>query len=132
MTIKDELTLDEGRKKLPYVDTMGKISIGIGRNLTDNGLSDDEIDYLYNNDINRCKKELAEHDFYFIQPPGVQDALLNMNFNLGISRLLEFKQMISALELLHYEAASYAALDSLWAKQVGDRAVRLAAMMRGK
>ena len=46
-----QLSLHEDKRSFPYVDSVGKVSIGIGRNLDDRGLSPDEIDYLYRNDI---------------------------------------------------------------------------------
>jgi len=58
--IKKQLTLHEGRKNKPYKCTSGKITIGVGRNLDDNGLSEDEIDYLLTNDVLRCEKELQQ------------------------------------------------------------------------
>lgn len=130
MSLQDDLERDEGRKKKPYLDTVNKITIGIGRNLTDNGLSEDEIDYLYQNDIKRCQKELAPFKWYTKQPSHIRDALLNMCFNLGINRLLGFKNMIAALDAGNYNSAAAHALDSVWAQQVGDRAKRIAAIIR--
>lgn len=129
-TLKKWITHDEGRKPKPYVDTVGKISIGIGRNLTDNGLSQDEIDYLFANDYKRVEQELAPHKWYTKQPEGVRNALFNMCFNMGINRLLGFKKMIAALDNRNYTIAAIEALNSKWAKQVGQRAKDIAAMIR--
>ena len=60
-----------------------------------------------------------------------QAVLLDMCFNLGITRFLQFKMMLTALEMEEYEEAAKEMLDSKWAKQVGKRSVRLAEMMHG-
>jgi len=53
-----------------------------------------------------------------------------MCFNLGIFRLLGFEQALTHMRAGHYDDAAREMLDSRWAKQVGARAVRLAALMR--
>lgn len=121
---------DEGVKNKPYTDTVGKLTIGVGRNLTDNGLSDDEIDYLLNNDIDRCIHELsAKFDWFFEVNKNVQIVLISMVFNLGLPRFLGFKKMIAAIENEDYKEAAAQMLDSKWARQVGDRAKRLSELI---
>lgn len=115
---------------LPYTDTVGKLTIGWGRNLEENGISQEEADYLFDNDIAICEKELSKCKWYVDQPEGVQAALLNMCFNLGLPRLKGFKRMISALKEKNYTQAAIEALDSKWAKQVGQRAKDVAVMLR--
>lgn len=119
----------EGLDLHSYVDTNGHVTIGWGRNL-ENGISEDEAELMFQNDYARSVKELNQFEWYTKQPPGVQAALINMNFNLGITRLLEFKEMIEALDSKDYTKAAQAALDSLWAKQVGKRATDVAVMIR--
>ena len=63
-------------------------------------------------------------------PEPAQRALANMAFNLGVPRLSQFKNMLSALEKGDYNVAAKEALDSNWAKQVGDRANRIAKVFR--
>jgi lysozyme len=119
----------EDLKTQTYIDTTGNITIGWGRNLS-NGISLDEAELMFENDFNRCEKELMQYSWYLTQPEGVQDALLNMNFNLGIERLLSFKKMIRALINRNYTDAAIEALDSTWANQVGQRARDIALMIR--
>lgn len=116
----------------PYLDTAEppKITIAWGRNLTDNGLSEDEAEYLFQNDFKRCQNDLNKHQWYLMQPQNVKDALMNMCFNLGINRLSGFKRMISALEAKNYTVAAMEALDSKWAMQVGQRAKDVALLIR--
>lgn len=131
--LKADLELDEGKVRKPYKDTVGKLTIGIGRNLDDVGLSDDEIYYLLNNDISSVERDL-ELAFPWINehPESVQRALANMAFNLGLPRLRGFKRMLAAIKEGRYEDAAIEALDSKWATQVGKRALRIAALIRGE
>lgn len=121
---------DEGLKLTPYLDTVEKLTIGFGRNLYDVGITREEAIYLMRNDIARCKAELAPYAWYVNQPEGVQMALLNMCFNIGIGRLLGFRKMIMALTIKDYTEAALEALDSKWATQVGQRAKDVAVMIR--
>lgn len=126
----NELRRDEGVEKKPYFDSVGKLTIGVGRNLEDNGLSDDEINLLLNNDIARTIKELMDSfDWFNALSPARKRAIVNMAFNLGISRFKKFKKMIRALSIGHYNRASIEALDSRWSKQVGLRSERIANMI---
>lgn len=115
---------------LPYTDTVDKLTIGYGRNLDDNGISQDEADYMFENDFKRCQDDLSKCSWYVNQPEGVQSALMNMCFNLGLPRLTGFKRMIAALEEKNYTLAAQEALDSKWATQVGKRAKDVAIMLR--
>ncbi len=126
-----ELKRDEGVRLKPYRDTVDKLTIGTGRNLDDVGISDAENDYLLINDIHRVERDL---DQYLPWWRGLDDVrqrvLANMCFNLGIGKLLGFKQTLQLIQSDQYEAAARAMLTSKWASQVKQRAVRLANMMR--
>jgi len=128
--LKEWIKKNEAFKSHPYLDTVGKLTIGWGRNIEDNGISKEEADYLFDNDFARCQRELAPYAWYVNQPQNVQYALMNMCFNLGIGRLLGFRRMITALIVKDYTKAAKEALDSKWAGQVGDRAKQVALMMR--
>jgi len=129
MNLKEWIKKQEGFSSLPYLDTKNRLTIGYGRNIGDNGISVQEAEFLFNNDFERCKKELSEYQWYMIQPVIVQGALINMCFNLGIKRLLGFKKMIAALYIKDYAKAAKEALDSQWATQVGQRAKDIAVMI---
>ncbi len=119
----------EGLNLNSYVDTNGHLTIGWGRNL-ENGISLDEAELMFQNDLNRSIAELQKCDWYQMQPSGVKNALVNMNFNLGIGKLQGFKRMISALRVKDYTLAALEALDSRWANQVHKRANDIAVMIR--
>ena len=126
-----DLKRDEGMKLFPYVDTVGKISIGCGRNLSDNGISEQEAINMFNNDISKTVAELDEQiPWWRSMPEPVQRGMANMLFNMGWPRLSKFQMMLAALEDRAWEAAASEALDSTWAKQVGDRAKRISELFR--
>jgi len=129
----EQLRLHEGVRSKVYLCSEGYETIGVGRNISDSGigLSDDEIAYLLANDIERCEQEIAERYPWFDDLDYVrQDALVDMAFNLGISRLSQFQNMIAALAEERFDDAAAEALDSKWARQVGQRAQTVAAMIR--
>ena len=119
----------EGLDLNTYVDTNGHVTVGWGRNLG-NGIRLDEAELMFQNDYKQAIEELEQHEWYTMQPQGVKNALINMNFNLGIEELLEFKAMIHCLSNKDYTGAALAALDSKWAKEVGGRAKDVAVMIR--
>lgn len=125
-----QLKLHEGRKRFPYEDTVGKITIGVGRNLTDRGLSDDEIDYLLNNDVDECVADLATFPWFATLDSIRQRVMVDMRFNLGPSRFRGFRRMLTAIAEKDYAKAAHSMQNSLWARQVKTRAVRLVQMMR--
>jgi lysozyme len=118
----------EGLNTDTYIDSLGHLTVGWGRNL-ENGISVDEAELMFKNDYNRSVHELEQCPWYLDQPQGVQFALINMNFNLGIHKLSGFKKMISALTEKNYNVAAAEALDSRWASQVHDRAKDIAVMI---
>lgn len=129
--MKAELERDEGRKAKPYVDTVGRATIGIGRNLTDVGLSGKEIEMLLENDIQRCMTDLDAMLPWWRDLDEVrQRVLLNMCFQLGIRGLTGFKTALSSVHAGNYDGAAEGMLESLWARQTPARAKRMADMMR--
>jgi len=120
----------EGLKTKPYVDTTGKMTIGIGRNLTDNGITEGEAIVLLKNDIERCEKEVVRLIPRFWGLDSVrQEVIINMLFNLGLPSFSRFKLFIAAVNNGEYLEASKHMLDSVWAEQVGNRAKELAKAM---
>ena len=128
--LKQQIKLHEGVEYRVYEDTQGILTIGVGRNLEDRGLSEDEVDYLLNNDIKICVEELKRSfDWYDDLDDIRKRVLVDMMFNLGMPRLKGFVKMLEAIESGAWEAAAEEMLDSTWARQVGSRADRLSEMM---
>jgi lysozyme len=128
--ILQELLRDEGFRSKPYKDTKGKTTIGIGRNLDDVGITKEEADYLCINDVSKAMTALDIHLPWWSTLGEVrQRVLVNMVFNMGIATVLTFRRTLSLIESGKYSEASAAMLGTLWAQQVGPRAIRLADMM---
>lgn len=126
-----QLIEHEGLKLKPYRCTAGKLTIGIGRNLEDKGVTRTESILLCQNDLDEIEAALDRHlPWWRGMEQTRQHAIADMAFNLGIGGLLQFKRMLSALEAKDYRIAADEALRSRWAKQVGQRAHRLADMLR--
>ena len=128
--LKEMITLHEGLRLSPYKCTAGKLTIGVGHNLDDKPISKEAAMMILDDDIHDCFLDLNRSLPFWTSLDEVRQAvLIDMCFNLGISRLLGFKNFLSALEEGDYERASAEMLDSRWADQVGQRAERLSEMM---
>ena len=123
----------EGVESHAYECSEGKITVGVGRNIDSDGgigLSDEEIDFLLQNDIERCIVELSsEYDWFTDLDDTRKDAMVDIAFNLGITRLRLFKRALAAMAEGNYKKAATEFLDSKWAKQVGGRALELTDMI---
>lgn len=128
-TLKRMLVLDESSENEIYLDSVGKWSGGIGRNLTDKGFRDDEIDLMYRNDVQEVKSDLQPYKWATEHDNIRKLVIIDMCFNLGLTKLLKFKKLIAALESKLYTQAADEMMDSRWARQVGVRADRLFYMM---
>ena len=129
--LKTLLVHHESYRQFPYTDVTGHLTVGIGRNLSDRGISTTEAFYLLDDDVLYFTAKLNHFlPFFPMLNEPRQIALVDMCFNLGIQGLLNFTQMISALERGDYIEAANEMLDSKWALQVGQRAITLANIMR--
>ena len=128
--LENLLELHEGYRQHPYKCTAGKVTIGIGRNLDDVGISPDEARYLLRNDVRVAIDQCNRAFSWFDDLDQVRkDAIVNMCFNIGITRLKGFKKMLAALSVKDYQKAAEEALDSKWAKQVGRRSEDIVYML---
>lgn len=129
--LSKQLEIDEGRRRRLYKDTVGKWTIGVGRNIEDRGLRDDEIDLMLSNDIDEAVGIARALIPNFDKLDDVrQEVVANMALNLGMTRLSGFKQFLAALMRNDYQRATAEMMDSKWYDQVGDRGKRLAYAMR--
>lgn len=130
--VAEQLLADEGLRLKPYRCTAGRLTIGVGRNLDERGITEAEALLLLDNDIGDCWTRLSANlSWLAAAPDPVQEALVNMAFNLGVGGLLGFKDTLELLRAEQYAEAAQAMLASKWARQVGKRAERLAAQVRG-
>lgn len=131
--LRDQLKRHEGVRTHAYKCSANMITVAVGRNIDENGglgLSMDEIDYLLDNDIKRCKRELLAYSWFIDLDSVRQDAMVNLCFNLGFSRLSLFTNALAAMAEANYERAAMEFLDSRWARQVGKRSQDVAHMIR--
>ena len=116
--IVDQLIRHEGLRLKVYTDGVGVLTIGVGRNLTDKGISNTEALYLLDHDIDEAVTDLASFPWFVGLSDAQQLAMVDMRHNLGPFRFRQFKQMIHALAVGDYAGASAQLLRSRWATQV--------------
>ena len=128
--LRRRLIIDEAAKLQLYTDSVGKISIGVGRNLTDKGIRPSELILMLNNDLKEAEQELLTAWPWMIGLDQVRmEVMINMSFNMGVTVLSQFKNTINYLRLGEYDRTAFGMRNSKWYKQVGERAERLATMM---
>ena len=126
----DQLIVHEGLVLNSYECTAGKVTIGVGRNLEDNGISKEEAMYLLENDIARIAGTLYRtFDWFKDLSESRKEAVINMVFNMGLGNFQKFKKTISYIERGEFELAGAEALNSRWAEQVGDRSLEICQMI---
>ncbi|OGR34708.1 MAG: hypothetical protein A2051_04490 [Desulfovibrionales bacterium GWA2_65_9] len=129
--LAEDLLRDEGLRLKPYRCTAGRLTIGVGRNLDDRGITESEALLLLDNDIKSFWGQLVTSQPWVMQAPeAVQEVLVNLCFNLGLAGLLQFRQTLAFLQAGRNADAAAEMLRSKWAGQVGARAERLAQKLR--
>jgi lysozyme len=128
--LRDQLIRDEGLRLFPYKDTVGVLTIGVGRNLEARGISHATAEQMLDEDIAVHSAELLKrHPWVADLDPVRRGVLENMSFNLGVAGLSSFKLTLQAVRDGDYHLAAARMLLSKWAHQVGNRADRLALQM---
>lgn len=127
----EQLKRHEGLRLKPYLCTAGKLTIGIGRNIEDVGISEKEAEMLLSNDIQRVVTQLKQAFPWTLDLDEVRfAALINFTFNVGIGTVSKFVNAMALLKGRNYDMAAEEFLDSQWAKQVGKRAVEITEQIR--
>jgi len=147
----DMLSLNEGNKPKVYKDSKGNRTIGIGFNLEDAAnrkflkregidinelfdgrkLSENETRTLYNHSLTQAFKDAQSYDPNFAKrPEAVKMTLVDMAFNLGLTKLNKFVDMKAGLKNNDYNVAADEMIDSNWYKQVKSRGPRMVQVMR--
>ncbi len=128
--LRDLLIKHEGVRLFPYEDSVGKLSIGVGRNLSDCGITAGECDLMLTNDIQSAEMALIKvFPDCLSWAEARRIALVDMMFNIGPGAFAKFKRMISAVKQGDWKMAAYHMMDSVWAAQVPARAAELAKMV---
>ena len=140
-TVRALLIAHEGVRQKPYDDATskplrpghaltGKLTIGVGRNLSDRGLTRSEVNVLLDHDITRATRGARKHKWFEGLNEPRQAVCISMVFCCGSKGWSLFKRTHAAIAQERWEDAAVQLLDSRFAKQVGDRALHLAEMLR--
>ena len=131
--LSKHLLYHEGIRLKPYRCSADKLTIGIGRNIEDVGITEEEAFYLLNNDIKKVVEQCQRNFEWF---DGLNDlrkeAIVNLVFNMGFGKFLQFKKTIKHIENEEFELAGAELLDSRYAQQVGQRAIDVANQLADK
>lgn len=138
--LKSDLIRDEGLRLKVYTDSTGNKTWGVGRNLSGNPLSPEEVEtlldlgnfteeaaiYLLEQDIDRCMSQLDKHLPWWREcKEHHQRAIVNLCFNLGIKKLLKFEPTLTLMKIGDFKAAAARLKNTLWYTQVGNRGKRI-------
>ena len=129
--LRDSLKIHEGWRNKAYQDSEGVWTIGYGRNLQELVINQSLGERWLEEDIaeaGRYARKFPEYEY--LVGPARQDAFIEMVFNMGPSRVAGFRNTLRAIREQDWEEAAKEMLDSKWARQVGNRAVRLSEQMR--
>ncbi len=128
--IRERLKAHEGCVLHAYEDTEGYLTIGYGRLIDERrggGISQSEADQMLTHDIIDVTAQLsARKPVFRTLPEPVQEALVEMAFQMGVAGVVQFHSMWASLEAGDFGAAHDAALDSRWAEQTPNRAREVA------
>ncbi len=126
--LKSQLQKHEGLRLIPYTDTLGNLTIGVGRNLS-KPLSKSCWMLMLSEDIEEAYAGVEKLPWFIVLSDVRQRVVVDMVFNMGLQKFLTFKNLIQAIKTSNFEMAAFEMLNSQWAKQVGQRAKTLATMM---
>jgi len=125
----DILERHEGYRADIYLDTEGNPTGGIGHHFAVGSTLPDHIwRKIFWNDVYVAHQEYEKLGIDL--DDARRDVLVNMIFNMGLPTLLKFKRFLAAVRRGDWGAARLEMLDSRWARQVGNRALELAEMMK--
>ena len=131
--LSKQLVIHEGLRLKPYRCTSDKLTIGVGRNIEEVGISEEESMFLLSNDIDRAYNECYGNFTWFSELSELQqEAMVNLIFNMGMSTFRKFKKTIQHMENKEYELAGAELLNSRYAEQVGQRAIEVANQLAEK
>ena len=134
LQMRADIKSDEGVVLHAYQDTLGYWTIGSGILIDQRrggGISEHENDFLVDTRLQRLLGDMDNKmPWLLLKSDGVQRALTNVAWQLGLAGLLEFKDMLSKVQSGDYSGAASALLDSLYAKQTPERAQRIASLLK--
>ena len=131
MALIDDLKKHEGFKSTVYEDTEGYFTIGYGFAIKDLVLDKDIAELILERKLEDLQKNIASRFDWFLDTPEiVQEVIINMCYQIGLSGFSKFKKTIALLKSHKFKAASVEMLDSKWALQTPNRAEELSHILR--
>lgn len=130
-SLKARLLREEALKLKPYIDSVGKVTIGVGHNLTDNGISYRIAMLILDEDVEEVVNALSYRGVPWFTglDPVRQQVCCDMAFNLGPDKFFGFTKMVKAIVAGDFLTAAKEMRASHWAQQVHGRAEHLALLM---
>jgi lysozyme len=129
MDVSELIKRHEGERLKPYTDSVGKLTIGVGRNLTDNGITPDESAAMLKHDIQSAWDECAKYGWFLPLSDARKAACIDLMFNVGPNSFRTFQRFIAAMGRNDWPAAYSELANSSWHKQVGKRAAEVEALI---
>ena len=133
----EQLKIDEGVEYKVYKDHLGYPTFGVGHLIVKDDpeygceegtpVSEERVWEAFEKDLKLAEDECVAlyNNKFLMWPSEVQEILVNMMFNMGRTRLSKFKNFRAALEDQDWARAAVEGRDSLWYRQVTNRAERL-------
>lgn len=126
-----QLKIDEGVRLMPYKDQFGNLTIGCGRNLTADGISESEMEMMLASDVNHAAVAAATlFNFDATISDERKAALVNLSFNLGEEKLSKFTQFVGFVNARDWNGAADDLIQTKYATEVGPRAQRICDKLR--
>ena len=131
MSLIDSIKENEGYKSTVYTDTLGYDTIGYGFAIKDLELDEEVCDLILDKKLDKLI-DVTNKKFPFLRelPQDKCEVVFEMVYQLGLNGVSMFKKMLKALENKDYDKAAAEMLDSLWAKQTPNRALKLSNQMK--
>lgn len=132
MNVRELITAHEGEVLHAYPDSLGFLTIGVGRMIDKRmggHITHDEAMFLLDNDIAKCRVAASKFTWFAGLDEVRQAAIIDLLFNLGETKYLKFVQFNAAMSVKDYQWAAQELQDSLWYTQVGKRGPRICSML---
>ena len=130
MSLIDDIKKHEGFSPVVYQCTAGYDTIGYGKRVKYLQITEEQAEEWLVEELQNLKYVLADkYDWFLPAPQEVQDIVMNMNYQLGVSAFSKFKKTIKYIKVKDYKSASTEMLQSKWgrvdtprrAKELSDR-----------
>jgi len=131
MNLLEQIKDHEGFKSTVYQCTEGYDTIGYGFAIKDLELTEEIAEDILIGKLSKLRLRLCKtFDWFLDTPEVVQEVIMNMCYQMGLSGFSQFKKTIYYFETEQYEEAADEMLDSLWHKQTPARSQELSDVIR--